>query len=132
MFNSTPPTSSRPRRTGAGGRKQTIIRENTELPYVSPVSNYSYGSKVANLPKPPRLSDTKVGLADALTEKTAAVEARLQEEEIVREKEREMTARRRGSREADSTHTSIPPPSRAHSVVRDQSVVLEAPLGGLD
>ncbi|KAI5795532.1 hypothetical protein EDC01DRAFT_744871 [Geopyxis carbonaria] len=128
MFNSTPPTSSRPRRTGAGGRRQTIMRENNELPYVSPVSNYSYGSKVANLPKPPRLSDTKVGLADALTEKTAAVEARLQEEEVAKEKEREMTARRRGSREADSTQASMPPPSRAQSLVRDQSAVLEAPL----
>jgi len=104
MFNSSTPPSRRIR-GGAGGdnRKKPTLPVSSELPYISPISNHSYGSKATNVPKPPRLSDTRVRLADAIQAKKDEIEARIRVEQVELEK---LAARR---------SESMPPPSPTKS-----------------
>lgn len=117
MFNATPPAGARARRVP--GRKQPLATDpaNGQLAYISPQPNFAYGSRVANLPKAPRLSETKVRLADAIQEKQDEAEKRIEEERQAREA-------------AQRDRLSMPPPSvpsvsqsparsRAQSMVRD-------------
>lgn len=85
MFNATPPAGARARRVP--GRKQPLAADpaNGQLAYISPQPNFAYGSRVANLPKAPRLSETKVRLADAIQEKRDEVDKRIEEERQARE-----------------------------------------------
>ncbi|KAF8241510.1 hypothetical protein K440DRAFT_642152 [Wilcoxina mikolae CBS 423.85] len=100
MFNSSTPPARRIR-TGVvvGNRKKTPLPLSSELPYISPISNHSYGSKATNVPKPPRLSDTRVRLADAMQAKKNEIDARIRAEQEELER---LSAGRNGS---------MPPPS---------------------
>lgn len=60
---------------------------NSDLPYISPGSNNAYGSVAANVPKPPRVADTRTSLAAAMKEKEEEMNARLRAEEERRAKE---------------------------------------------
>ena len=70
---------------------------NSDLPYISPGSNNAYGSVAANVPKPPRVADTRTSLAAAMKEKEDAMNARLRAEEEQRAKEAVERAERAGS-----------------------------------
>ncbi|KAF8535921.1 hypothetical protein BDD12DRAFT_808192 [Trichophaea hybrida] len=116
MFNSSTPPA-RQVRTGAvgGNRKKTPLPLSSELPYISPISNHSYGSKATNVPKPPRLSDTRVRLADAMQAKKNEIDARIRAEQNELER---LSAGRNGS---------LPPPSPvqlqgASRTFREQSI----------
>ncbi|TGZ79285.1 hypothetical protein EX30DRAFT_115653 [Ascodesmis nigricans] len=123
MFSNTPPAGSRLRRGGAAGRRQSSkipppSADGGDLPYVSPMANYSYGSRVSNLPRVPRLSETRVPLSVQLQEKQDEAEARMRAAE--EQRLREEASRR--------DRVSMPPPvvipsrspSRAPSVARER------------
>jgi hypothetical protein len=116
MFTSTPPARQR---AASGTRRQTL--KDSELPYISPISNYSYGSTIASLPKVPRLSDTRVSISVGMKVAAEQAEARLREQQEQREREASNRSERHGSVKA-----SMPPPSRRGSqrLSREPSVAL--------
>lgn len=101
MFNSSTPVARRPR--GGANRNRTTLPAASELPYISPVSNNSYGSRATNIPKPPRLSDTRLRLADAMQAKKDEMDAR------IRAEQEEL------ARQASARNGSAPPPSPTKS-----------------
>jgi hypothetical protein len=119
MFSSTTPAQSRPKR---GPRRNSVNRD-TELLYISPISTYSYGSRVANQPKPPRLSETKVRLADGLQAKAEEVGARLKAEEEERDREAATRLHVAGRNSARSSMAPPSPPRSRYS--REPSTAIE-------
>lgn len=121
MFSNTPPAGSRLKRGGASGRRaetSTASTRDSDLPYISPMSSYAYGSQDANLPKAPRLSETRVRLADAIQGRQAEADARLKAAEEQRERE----AMNRKDRVSMPPPSIVPTrsPSRAPSVQRER------------
>jgi len=97
---------------------------NSNLPYISPGSNNAYGSVAANVPKPPRVADTRTNLAAAMKEKEDEMNARLRAEEEQRAKEAAERAERIGS-------LAPPSPTVKEQFSREQTAVsTRAPSGG--
>ncbi|KAA8901434.1 hypothetical protein FN846DRAFT_891835 [Sphaerosporella brunnea] len=113
MFSANTPPARRTRGStaGPGGGARRKTNANSELPYISPGSNNAYGSKAANVPKPPRVADTRTSLAAAMKEKEDAMNARLRAEEEERAREaaaRQLAAERANSLAPPSPTTSQP------------------------
>ena len=118
MFNANTPPAPRRVRGLAGGpggnRRKPNASATAELPYISPGSNNAYGSKAANVPKPPRVADTRISLAAAMKEKEDEMNARLKAEEEEREREAAMRQLRQSTAPPPSPTKSIPPsPTRS-------------------
>ncbi|CCX07387.1 Similar to Spindle pole body-associated protein sad1; acc. no. Q09825 [Pyronema omphalodes CBS 100304] len=116
MFNAaTPPAARRPRGAAGGAKPKTTTPSNQDLPYISPMASSAYGSKATNVPKPPRLSDTRVRLAEGMQAKENEMNARLKAELEKREQE-EAAARAIAERNQPPTVVpSLPPPSPART-----------------
>ncbi|KAI5813357.1 hypothetical protein BZA77DRAFT_122184 [Pyronema omphalodes] len=116
MFNAaTPPAARRPRGAAGGAKPKATTPSNQDLPYISPMASSAYGSKATNVPKPPRLSDTRVRLAEGMQAKENEMNARLKAELEKREQE-EAAARAIAERNQPPTVVaSMPPPSPART-----------------
>jgi hypothetical protein len=116
MFNAaTPPAARRPRGAAGGAKPKATTPSNQDLPYISPMASSAYGSKATNVPKPPRLSDTRVRLAEGMQAKENEMNARLKAELEKREQE-EAAARAIAERNQPPTVVpSLPPPSPART-----------------
>jgi hypothetical protein len=129
MFAANTPPSRRVRgsTSGPGGAARRKTDATPELPYISPGSNNAYGSKAVNVPKPPRVADTRTSLAAAMKEKEDAMNARLRAEE--EERAREAAARQLAGERAGSLVPPSPtqPPSTSRNSREPTVASIRAP-----